>query len=77
MSWDAGTQVGPYKILGELGEGAMGQVFRAQDPRLHREVAIKMLPAIFADDPSRMERFEREVKAVGMLNHPRAIPLCV
>jgi serine/threonine protein kinase len=60
---DAGAQIGPYKILSPLGQGGMGEVYRAADARLAREVAIKMLPADFAKDADRLKRFEQEARA--------------
>jgi len=66
----AGSKLGPYEILGQIGAGGMGEVYRARDPRLGREVAIKVLPASFSDDPDRLRRFEQEARAAGVLNHP-------
>jgi eukaryotic-like serine/threonine-protein kinase len=65
-----GARVGPYEILGLLGAGGMGEVYRAQDPRLDREVALKILPETMSVDPDRLSRFEREAKALASLNHP-------
>src|SRR5262249_8325882 len=65
-----GARVGPYEILGLVGAGGMGEVYRARDTRLEREVAIKTLPTPRADDPERLRRFEREARAVASLNHP-------
>jgi serine/threonine-protein kinase len=65
-----GTHLGPYEVLGPLGAGGMGEVFRARDPRLGRDVAIKALPAAFAQDPERLARFEREAKLLASLSHP-------
>src|SRR5262244_251565 len=70
MPLPAGSRLGPYEILGPIGAGGMGEVYRARDPRLEREVAIKVLPASFSDDPDRLRRFEHEAKAAGILNHP-------
>src|SRR5512143_3100575 len=64
------TQLGPYEILSPLGAGGMGEVYRAKDPRLGREVAIKVLPATFSQDSDRLKRFEQEARAAGILNHP-------
>jgi len=66
----AGSRLGPYEILGQIGAGGMGEVYRAKDPRLGREVAIKVLPASFSQDADRLRRFEQEAKAAGVLNHP-------
>ncbi|HEY3202368.1 MAG TPA: protein kinase [Thermoanaerobaculia bacterium] len=65
-----GTRLGPYEILAPIGAGGMGEVYRARDPRLGREVAIKVLPASFSQDADRLRRFEQEAKAAGLLNHP-------
>jgi Tol biopolymer transport system component len=65
-----GSKLAFYEILGPLGAGAMGEVYRAKDTRLEREVAIKVLPEHFADDPERLKRFEREAKTLASLNHP-------
>ena len=65
-----GTQLGPYKIIEPLGAGGMGEVFLAEDTRLNRKVAIKVLPEEFASDPERLARFEQEAKAAAALNHP-------
>ena len=66
----AGTPLGPYKIIAPLGAGGMGEVYRARDTRLGRDVAIKALPAAFAQDPERLARFEREAKLLASLSHP-------
>ncbi len=70
MTLAAGARLGPYEILAPLGAGGMGEVYRARDPRLGREVAIKVLPASFSQDPDRLKRFEQEARAAGVLNHP-------
>jgi serine/threonine protein kinase/Tol biopolymer transport system component len=70
MTLADGSKVGPYEILGQIGAGGMGEVYRARDPRLSREVAIKVLPASFSQDADRLRRFEQEAKAAGVLNHP-------
>src|SRR5580658_2831275 len=70
----AGTRLGPYEILSPLGQGGMGEVYRARDTRLDRTVAIKVLPGERAHDPQFRERFEREARAVSSLNHPN---ICV
>ena len=66
----AGSRLGPYEILAPIGAGGMGEVYRARDPRLGREVAIKVLPESFAQDADRLKRFEQEARAAGVLNHP-------
>jgi serine/threonine protein kinase/Tol biopolymer transport system component len=66
----AGSRLGPYEILGQIGAGGMGEVYRARDPRLGRDVAIKVLPASLSSDSDRLKRFEQEAKAAGILNHP-------
>src|SRR5579864_3007891 len=70
MSLSAGTRLGPYEILAPIGAGGMGEVYRAKDTKLGREVAIKVLPAALAQDPERLARFEREAKVLASLNHP-------
>ncbi len=70
MALSAGTRLGPYEILSPLGAGGMGEVYRARDERLKRDVAIKVLPASFSADPDRLRRFEHEAQAAGVLNHP-------
>src|SRR5450432_4876145 len=70
MTLSAGTRLGPYEILSPIGAGGMGEVYRARDERLKREVAIKVLPASFSADPDRLRRFEHEAQAAGVLNHP-------
>ena len=70
MSLDTGTRIGPYEIVGALGAGGMGEVYRARDTRLDRDVAIKILPSLFAADVDRVARFEREAKTLALLNHP-------
>jgi hypothetical protein len=68
-----GTVIGPYRIQGLLGSGAMGEVYRATDSRLDREVAIKVLPERFATDPERLRRFDQEARTAGTLNHPNIV----
>ena len=68
-----GTRLGPYEILSALGAGGMGEVYRAHDPRLGREVAIKVLPAAFSADVDRLRRFEQEARAAAALNHPNIL----
>ena len=70
MALEPGKRLGPYEILSPLGMGGMGEVFRARDTELNRDVAIKVLPAAFADDPERLARFTREAQTLASLNHP-------
>jgi eukaryotic-like serine/threonine-protein kinase len=75
MALTAGTKLGPYEILGALGAGGMGEVYRARDTRLDRTVAIKILPVHLASDPGRLARFEREARTVSGLSHPNICAL--
>ncbi len=75
MTLAAGTRLGPYEILAPLGAGGMGEVYRARDERLKRDVAVKVLPASFSNDPERMRRFEQEAQAAGGLNHPNILAI--
>ncbi|HSG01661.1 MAG TPA: protein kinase, partial [Vicinamibacterales bacterium] len=70
MSLTSGTRLGAYEILASLGAGGMGEVYRARDTRLGRDVAVKILPALFSSDPERLSRFEQEARAAAALNHP-------
>ena len=70
MPLTAGAHLGPYEILGAIGAGGMGEVYRARDTKLDRDVAIKVLPESVAADPERLARFEREAKTLASLNHP-------
>jgi Tol biopolymer transport system component len=70
VSLAAGTKLGPYEIVAPIGAGGMGEVYRARDPRLDRDVAVKVLPSTFSVDADRTRRFEQEAKAAGALNHP-------
>src|SRR6202140_558193 len=70
-----GTELGPYEIVAPLGAGGMGEVYRARDTRLGRDVAVKILPAEFSADPVRKQRFEREAKTISSLNHPNICTL--
>ena len=70
MPLSPGTRLGPYDILGSLGAGGMGEVYRARDTRLGRDVALKLLPPAFSADPNRLARFEHEARAAGSLGHP-------
>ena len=70
MTLTTGTKLGPYEILSPIGAGGMGEVYRAKDTKLDREVAIKVLPDTMTRDPERVARFEREAKVLASLNHP-------
>jgi eukaryotic-like serine/threonine-protein kinase len=75
MPLPPGKKLGPYEIIAFLGAGGMGEVYRARDPRIGREVALKVLPDVFASDPERLRRFEQETKAAGMLNHANILAI--
>src|SRR5690349_6950182 len=75
MSLSAGSALGSYQVLGHLGSGGMGEVYRAHDPRLGRDVALKILPEALASDPDRLARFRREARTVAGLNHPNIVVL--
>src|SRR5688500_4898779 len=70
MALLSGTRVGPYQITAQIGMGGMGEVYRARDSKLQRDVAIKVLPEAFAQDADRLARFEREARTLAALNHP-------
>ncbi len=70
MSLASGSKLSPYQVLTPLGAGGMGEVYRARDNRLGRDVALKFLPEAFAADTERMARFEREAQVLASLNHP-------
>ena len=70
MALGKGSQFGPYSVIGLLGAGGMGEVYRAHDTKLGRDVAIKILPSALAEDEDRLARFEREAKLLATLNHP-------
>src|SRR6476659_9569071 len=73
MALAPGSKLGPYEIVSALGAGGMGEVYRAHDGRLGRDVAVKILPASFAADAERLARFTQEAKAVAALNHPNIL----
>src|SRR5262245_32705758 len=75
MTVAVGSRLGPYEVLAPLGAGGMGEVYRARDPRLSREVAIKVLPEELASDPSRLRRFEKEARSASALNHPNIVTI--
>src|SRR5437667_12003063 len=68
-----GTKFGRYEIRSKIGEGGMGEVYRARDEKLNRDVAIKVLPASLSQDQDRLRRFEQEAQAAGALNHPNIL----
>ena len=73
MTIAAGTKLGRYEIRSPLGAGGMGEVYRARDEKLNRDVAIKVLPASLSQDQDRLRRFEQEAQAAGTLNHPNIL----
>jgi eukaryotic-like serine/threonine-protein kinase len=75
MPLQSGSRLGSYEVTAPLGAGGMGEVYRARDPRLGRDVAIKVLPELFATDPDRVARFEREAKSVAQLSHPNILAI--
>ncbi len=75
MALTSGTKLGPYEILSPLGAGGMGEVYRARDSRLNRDVAVKILPALFSADADRLQRFAQESRAAAALNHPNILSI--
>ena len=75
MTLSAGTRLGSYEILASIGAGGMGEVYRARDKKLDRDVAVKVLPQAVAADPDALARFEREAKAVAALSHPNILAI--
>src|SRR5690349_9411169 len=75
MSLASGTRLGPYEILAPIGAGGMGEVYRARDRKLDRDVAVKVLPAQLTSNPDALARFEREAKAVAALSHPNILAI--
>ena len=73
MSLSPGTRCGPYEVQGVLGAGGMGEVYRARDDRLSRDVALKVLPESLSGDANRLARFEQEARAASSLNHPNVL----
>ena len=71
----AGQKIGPYEVVGQIGAGGMGEVYRAHDARLGRDVAIKVLPSSFSSDPDRLSRFAQEARAAAALNHPNILAI--
>ncbi len=70
MPLQPGTTLGPYEVTAKIGEGGMGEVWRATDTQLDRDVALKVLPEAFTSDPDRLARFQREAQVLASLNHP-------
>ncbi len=70
MSLAPGTRLGPYEVAAQIGAGGMGEVYPARDPKLNRDVALKVLPDDSAQDPDRLARFQREARVLASLNHP-------
>src|SRR6202140_2425032 len=75
MAIVAGQKIGPYEVAAQIGAGGMGEVYKARDPRLNRDVAIKILPASFSADPDRLQRFAQEARAAAALNHPNILSI--
>src|SRR5262245_33882255 len=75
MTLSTGSQLGPYEVLGPIGAGGMGEVYKARDTRLDRSVAIKVLPSHLSSNPDLKQRFEREAKAISSLSHPHICTL--
>ena len=73
MSLSTASRLGPYEILAPIGAGGMGEVYRARDAKLGREIAVKVLPSATASDPERRQRFELEARAASALNHPNIL----
>src|SRR5690348_10405363 len=73
MALSPGEKVGPYEIVSALGAGGMGEVYRARDSRLERDVAVKVLPQSVAGDADRLRRFQQEARALAALNHPNIV----
>src|ERR1700750_2228773 len=75
MTATSGQRIGPYQVVGQIGAGGMGEVYRAHDARLNRDVAIKVLPSSFSSDPDRLRRFAQEARAAAALNHPNILAI--
>ena len=76
MALTPGTRLGPYEVTAQIGVGGMGEVYRATDTKLKREVAIKVLPSALASDQDRLARFQREAEVLASLNHPNIAHIC-
>ena len=75
MALAPGRRLGPYEVIAPIGTGGMGEVYRARDPKLGREVAVKVLPPELSGDPTALSRFQREARAVAALSHPHILIL--
>jgi serine/threonine protein kinase len=75
MTIAAGSRLGPYEVLAPIGAGGMGEVYRARDTKLGRDVAVKVLPELLASNPEALARFEREARAVAALSHPNILAI--
>src|SRR5262245_14557954 len=75
MGIQPGTKLGPYEIVATLGAGGMGEVYRARDSRIGREVALKILPSSYSENADRLRRFEQEARTAGLLNHPNLLAI--
>src|SRR5215469_10337895 len=75
MALTSGAKLGPYEIQSSIGAGGMGEVYKARDKRLNRDVAIKVLPASFSVDPDRLQRFAQEARAAAALSHPNILSI--
>jgi eukaryotic-like serine/threonine-protein kinase len=75
MATAPGQKIGPYQVVGQIGAGGMGEVYRAHDARLERDVAIKVLPGSFSSDPDRLRRFAQEARAAAAWNHPNILAI--
>src|SRR5437899_12786506 len=73
MTVSVGQKIGPYEVIGQIGAGGMGEVYRAHDARLGRDVAIKVLPSSFSSDPARLNRFAQEARSAAAFNHPNIL----
>src|SRR5215471_15662055 len=75
MPLNPGLRIGPYEVISSIGAGGMGEVYRARDSRLGRDIAIKVLPASFSHDADRLKRFEQEARAASALNHTNILTI--
>ena len=75
MALTSGTKLGPYQVIAPIGAGGMGEVYRARDAALERDVAVKVLPTVVSEDPDRLRRFKQEAQATAALNHPNILAI--